>query len=422
MMVDEHLGGLGPHRVVTLEDVRRLLGAVEELLPEPSAAFTLDVAGSGHPSASDADAPNLPVSVTPQQVTALLREVSRLYERAATERLAAAGPMLARFDGIPQPINILDIMRKGHSETAFCGVLAWLLDSEGSHGLGDAFVRHFLASVGITHRGLIMTSRKPLRSATSVEVSLPSSVVRTPDTDERRSGMVRIDVLLALDGLLIPIEAKVDASQTKLFVPGLKRHRNSDDQMLWQSAAYVAGLYRLWKASPPAGHASKAAPWDEHVVSRFGPLGKEALDRRNRGLRIRGVLLHLPGACDPALDRRPMERSFAPRHVNWLDVDAMLFHVLQAQRPREDVRFVLASFRTAVVAHIAEIATRDHDLDIPALLANLRVMHAHPRIVGKDPVRNHEIVAGLANSLTRTDACADSRDQPHREYAHEFES
>lgn len=64
---------------------------------------------------------------------------------AASLRALSGDPDLKRLDDLIGEFNLFDVLQIGHLELQHSWLIAWLLDPAGSHGLGDAFPRAFLA-------------------------------------------------------------------------------------------------------------------------------------------------------------------------------------------------------------------------------------------------------------------------------------
>ena len=83
--------------------------------------------------------------------------------------------------------DLLYVIGRNRRETVLCAALAWLLDPNGSHGLGHAVSSHFLTSLGVAGR------------------------VTTTSTEWVR-GTRRADIVVLTESKhTIVIEAKVDA-------------------------------------------------------------------------------------------------------------------------------------------------------------------------------------------------------------------
>ena len=63
----------------------------------------------------------------------------------SAELLQVLIPMLT--DRPKRRFNVFEVMRHGSHEKQLSNVFAWLLDAEGTHGMGDVFQRIFLAEV-----------------------------------------------------------------------------------------------------------------------------------------------------------------------------------------------------------------------------------------------------------------------------------
>jgi PD-(D/E)XK nuclease superfamily len=106
--------------------------------------------------------------------------------------------LLAAFGDLPlltqRPKTVLEIAGFPHTESVYSNMLAFFLDPQEEHGLGDLMLRSLLEAAGQTEL------EKLLRDA-QVDIS------REEPTEERK----RIDIVLFTSTLVVGIENKVDA-------------------------------------------------------------------------------------------------------------------------------------------------------------------------------------------------------------------
>ena len=120
---------------------------------------------------------------------------------------------LAELDPYLSEVNIFDVLKLKEHEIRHSNILAWLLDPNGSHGLGDTFIRLFIAHVIKKNRavhGLDVMTWSYL-NLTDCEIQREK---HWPDTGKKDS----LDILLTAHqpvGLdyLIAIENKVRSSE-----------------------------------------------------------------------------------------------------------------------------------------------------------------------------------------------------------------
>lgn len=59
--------------------------------------------------------------------------------------------------------NIVQILKAGNQELFYSSLMAWLLDEEGEHGLGDQFGRWFFERIGQEYRKYTVATEKPFK-------------------------------------------------------------------------------------------------------------------------------------------------------------------------------------------------------------------------------------------------------------------
>ncbi|MGV7240627.1 PDDEXK-like family protein [Caballeronia sp. M23-90] len=120
--------------------------------------------------------------------------------------------------------NPLRVLRADRYEIRHTNTLAWLLDAEGSHGMGDFFLRGFIKEVCIAADNsqiqfLYETSASRLvRVRREVQVETLNNPALLDDADSIREGEPiarkgRIDLLIEADRWAIAIEAKIDSNE-----------------------------------------------------------------------------------------------------------------------------------------------------------------------------------------------------------------
>ena len=158
----------------------------------------------------DAGKPALAVEL--DELDLALDELRQLFDaedgeaRLALQRLEADDADLARLgfmlSGWHDEVDVFDALRLHGDEQFHSNLLAWLLNPRGSHGLGDRFLRGFLAQVGA--RGVIRTA------------DLPSTTVRREHYLEQEGESGRLDILIHNESakFLCAIENKVWAPES----------------------------------------------------------------------------------------------------------------------------------------------------------------------------------------------------------------
>ena len=132
--------------------------------------------------------------------------------RLALEGLEEDGADLHRLDGMLArwrgEVDVFDALRLHGDEQFHSNLLAWLLDPRGSHGLGDLFLRRFLAAGGAS------------RAIGAADV--PSTMVRREKSLEFHGEYGRLDIwMLNMDANF------VCAIENKVWAP------ESGDQLAW---------------------------------------------------------------------------------------------------------------------------------------------------------------------------------------------
>lgn len=80
--------------------------------------------------------------------------------QAAALRALSSDPDLKRLEDLLSEFNLFDVLQIGHMELQHSWLISWLLDPSGSHGLGDTFLRDFLAqaTAAAEERGISVPS------------------------------------------------------------------------------------------------------------------------------------------------------------------------------------------------------------------------------------------------------------------------
>src|SRR6218665_502141 len=128
-----------------------------------------------------------------------LRNALQILMTAVLAERRAAREALARYEGWKGPcFNILNVV--GNKETVLSGVIGWMLDKQGSHGQGSAFLKLFLERFcAVLPGGHCWTDEAVERLCVAMEVQ-----TRNAAGHEGR----RMDILLQGGGVAIVIENK----------------------------------------------------------------------------------------------------------------------------------------------------------------------------------------------------------------------
>ncbi len=390
-----------------LRDVTALVdmvGAIARRFSRPSSAPTPHADSSTDQADQDCQALRAE-DFDPGRVGDLLQSVNAAARDLAEHLVDTNRALLGRFEGVPAPIDVLEIVGRDRSEHVYCNLLAWLLRPDGSHGMGDSFLRRFLAVAGISHRGRVFSSSEPLAATVKREAVLPEVIISRPEEAvggnrkvEGRHGPPRVDVVVALDSLLLVIEVKVEALPHDLTVRLQERRR------LPQAAAYLAATYRL-------AHDPTMAQAYEKFKEHIGATTIPGLSHAASHLRVRGVLVHLPGLCSDA--DRLREEEFKTAHITWTSLEAILQACVDATQPRHEVNTLLSSFRTSLLRLVAQSGGEN----IPRLVERFRVLSSHPNLIAKSPLQAYQQVRALAETIARQEPCMLSQPR-HRRFEH----
>ncbi len=154
-------------------------------------------------------------------------------ERLESERLERA-EILRKYSGLVNDVdfdqvelglkeaNIFSILGIQRREIRHSNFLAWMFDPNGSHGIGNAFLRRFLRDISL---------ESPKQGQPSLDIADTS-----PKTAEIRREWRNIDILVILDKHVICIENKVDSSDHE---NQLSKYKNVVQSQFRKSAVFV---------------------------------------------------------------------------------------------------------------------------------------------------------------------------------------
>jgi hypothetical protein len=228
----------------------------------------------------------------------LLGTATRVLHRHVDALLAEAAATLARFDGLPVCANLLSVTGQDHLELAHSAVLAWLLQPDESHGLGDAMLRQLLA-----------------RSRAGIPLALQDAPLVARVTRELPLDSGRLDIAGILPNAVFFIEVKVD---------------DVEHSLAWRNSTGGQSLiYRLQLQDPDVRR---------RALRRFGGDAERIVGSHPR---VIGLFLRRRGAAE-AQDEETTS-------VDWLDVDEDLYRVESRMQLAPDVRAAIRAFRSVLL-------------------------------------------------------------------------
>lgn len=131
--------------------------------------------------------------------------------------------------------NIFEILQVQHYEIRHSNFLAWLLDPNGNHGLGDAFLKHFLLDV-------LKDERSVNKKVSDINKLKNQKCIVYRELEN-------IDLVIAFDDLVIAIENKV---KSKEHSDQLKKYiKVIEDRFVGKDAVFVYLTPSATEASLP---------------------------------------------------------------------------------------------------------------------------------------------------------------------------
>lgn len=196
---------------------------------------------------------------------ALKDDLVRLVQDNEVQRLSV---LLGRF-------NPFEVLKIGHYELRHTNTLAWLLDPDANHGLGDTFLRAFIAQLGPfngteplanrfeTAADQSVTVRREVRlNQLHKEASAAERLDLVEDGEPMQDGA--IDILIDGDGWGLAIEAKVrngeGPGQLQNYLGALTNYA---------AEGKFVPVYLTINGDPPSVEGWMPANWQENVI---GPL------------------------------------------------------------------------------------------------------------------------------------------------------
>ncbi len=340
----------------------------------------------------------------------VVRRARTCYRTQTLASLETAEELVQRFAGLPVRFDILSTLRVETSESIYRDVLAWLLRPDETHGLGDQFLRRFLARLGISGRGVIFDFTRQVPAATLRELSwtIPASEdfalinESTVGGSARHQRRLRVDLLVLIPGTIIPIELKVHASESEY------RFRDR----LWHQAALYGRMFELMLSS--LRDASRPKPnllertedgWRSALQEMLA--SQEVLRQHKQFLqggdaRVVPVLVHPRKCCltaEQPIGRRKGEHKRMVRHVRWLDIESMVADLVENADIEAPQHNVLQSFRTAILRFAGES-------DLVDVLEDLRLRVAQPGLVARFPVEYADHLEDALAQIIEIETCA----------------
>lgn len=261
--------------------------------------------------------------------TGLLTRAGSAVRRHSEAAFEDARARLAAYDGLPIRFNPLDVLGVGHREASYSNLLAWLLNPDADHGLGDRFLKRFLASVGSTRLLSFAASHAPVEAVVHREAKIDTGFV---------------DILLVLRRHLVPIECKVFSVEGSHMEDGMR---------VSQTQYYRQRL--------------------EAVETRSACL-KMPVDRALAGTRpdITGVYVRRRGAA-----RADDDQTLT---ISWMDIDVCIADVLTRCAVEPEVRRLLMAFRSVLLTSSGAVEP------LMTLVERLRLLADSPSARAVDPI------------------------------------
>lgn len=349
-----------------------------------------------------------------EKIQAIIDETVFLYTETSANRLKEAETVLRPYEGLPVHFDILSLLGVNRNESVFCQILMWLLTSKGSHGVGDAFLRLFLARLGVDCQGRLFDYSQSLNAEIISEVSwdIPSDEFFQPLQDKaapqetEKSRRLRVDILIMVHGYIIPVEVKVYASES-LYIYNDKT---------WTQAALYGEMWRLMLEVY-----GSSLKFDKNTSLSNSPsvggwrVAWEKCMRANKGLQrsrqffdagraaVVPVLIHPRHQCiskDEYMGKRKYEHGLPVRHIDWLDIDQMLYRLCVDRDLQSGRLDLIRSFRTTIL----RLAT---GIDLVSNIEDLRLRIAEPALTRRFPVASSSSLDVALAELNHVDSCCD---------------
>lgn len=345
----------------------------------------------------------------------VVEKTIRYHSDWSERHLQTAAPHLESYAGLPVNFDILELMGVHRNEAVFCRLLAWLLDPDGSHGVGDSFLRLFIARLGISCRGRILDYSRPVNAVVESEISwdVPASeafqgLSEVGGVHEKNNARkLRVDILVWIQGYVLPIEVKVYAGESEYLFRGER----------WQQAALYG---RMWQLMLDARRdlVSKLSSSEGSALGEWNVTLTHCIES-NRSLKDRvryldggratvvPVLIHPRRNCvnhNQVIGQRSGEHGLLVRHLRWLDIDRMLYR-LTVERDIQAGRLdLIRSFRTTIL----RLATGN---DLVTKIEDLRLRIAEPALTRRFPLESAKTLQIAMSQFQQIDVCCQHLEQ-----------
>lgn len=347
-----------------------------------------------------------------ERAKSVVHDTIRAHSEWSAKRLNETEDALRPFEGLPVHFDILSLMGVDGNEAVFCRLLAWLLDPEGSHGVGDSFLRLFLARLGVASNGKVFNYSHASHAEVITEVSwrvpLDEEFVRIEENDSHGrssdSMRLRVDILIVVQGYVIPVEVKIYAIESLYRFHGAKWAQAALYGRMWElmMAANRARRDQLEKKSRTSSHEGWRAAFRSCVVANPKLRHREYFFDSGRASVI-PVLIHPRGRCRTSkypIGQRPNEQGMQVRHLRWLDIDRMLYRICR-DRDLQDGRLdLIRSFRTTIL----RLAT---DTDLLSRIEDLRLRMSEPALTRRFPITSSTHLDAAIKDLNHVEVCCD---------------
>jgi hypothetical protein len=271
---------------------------------------------------------------------------------------------LSNLEGIPRGSSIFEILDVQNKETCYQGVLAWLLDPNGSHGLNDIFLRHFLSALGVSLRGDIFRPT-PFVAIVHKEfrISLPKEFMQRVENQKvRKADSLRVDIMIFTRNTWITIECKVDASES------IYRYDGRDHK---QSVTYLDIFKRMMRHLKTQGQGSPVDYMTKSMLHTFeSHNGQDAWGAINGANRVIGCLI----------DNANQESNEDIKHITWVKIASIILKILKTHPINARAQAVIEDFASAALQHA-------NDGDLKRTLDHVNLIQASPHFIQKFPLR-----------------------------------
>jgi hypothetical protein len=135
-----------------------------------------------------------------------------------------------------EAFNPFTVLRANRYEIRHTNTLAWLLDPEGNHGLGDTFLRSFLREA---LPGTVLAVVLPHLLNAKGELTIHREYRIQKSSDQGGNSARALDILIEHGEFLIAVEAKIDAGQSNGQLTAYQRGLNDTIQYRQQCKHFL---------------------------------------------------------------------------------------------------------------------------------------------------------------------------------------